>query len=90
MSSKSIIKWTRWNVTNNFALSSGVVYALEGGSYIFYDSDIYDNYAVSSPISEISSSHEESEINGWRISGNNDLTPDYVLDTLINQGILFS
>ena len=86
VSSKSIIKWTAWNITNNFAVSSGVIYALEGGSYKFYDSDIYDNYAVTSPISEITSSHEESEINGWRISGNFNLSSEYVLDTFLNQG----
>ena len=86
---KGMIQWTRWNITNNFAVSSGVVSALEGGYFKFYDLDIYNNYAVASPISEISSSHEESEINNWRISGNNGLTPEYVLNTFLNQGILF-
>jgi len=85
---KAFIQWTRWNITNNFAVTGGVVSALEGGSFKFIDSDIYKNYAVASPISEISSSHEGSEINNWRISSNINLTPDYVLNKYLDQGIL--
>ena len=86
---KAFIQWTSWNINNNFAVSGGVVSALEGGSFRFIDSDIYDNYAVTSPVSEISSSHEGSEINSWRASSNINLTPDYVMNEFLNQGISF-
>ena len=89
VSLKALISWTRWNITNNFAITCGVVYILEAGYFKFYDSDISNNYAVAYPISEISSSQGESEINGWTISGNSGLSPEYVRDTFIHQGISF-
>ena len=67
-------------------LNNGVITAKENGYFKFYDSDIYKNYALTSPISEILSSQQESVIDGCRITNNIALTVDYIKNTLLNEG----
>ena len=69
-------------------LNNGVITAKENGYFKFYDSDIYKNYALTSPISEILSSQQESVIDGCRITNNIALTIDYIKNTLLNEGNL--
>ena len=60
----SLIRCTRCNITNNFAVISGVFSMSGGADFELIDSDIFSNYAYSIPIAEASTSTNSSIVNG--------------------------
>ena len=84
----SLIRCTRCNITNNFAVISGVSSMSGGADFELIDSDILNNYAYSIPIAEVSTSTNSSIVNGWRLSHNEILSKEFILNFLLNEGNL--
>ena len=68
--------------TNNFASISGVIRVADNGYFEIYDSQIYNNYASQSPISELFNSAFESVIDNTTIYRNEALSYDEILSEL--------
>ena len=68
--------------TNNFASVSGVIRVADNGYFEIYNSQIYDNYASQSPISELFNSAFVSVIDNTTIYKNEALSYDQILSEL--------
>ena len=68
--SQSKVLWYDWIFTNNFGISSGIAYTTDSGYFEFYRTSILNNYALSSPISEMFNSVIDSKLNRWTMSSN--------------------
>ena len=68
--------------TNNFASVSGVIRVADNGYFEIYDSQIYNNYASQSPISELFNSAFVSIIDNTTIYKNEALSYDEVQSEL--------
>ena len=68
--------------TNNFASVSGVVRVADNGYFEIYDSQIFNNYASQSPISELFNSAFVSIIDNTTIYKNEALSYDEILSEL--------
>ena len=68
--------------TNNFASVSGVIRVADNGYFEIYNSQIYDNYASQSPISELFNSAFVSVIDNTTIYKNEALSYDEILSEL--------
>ena len=68
--------------TNNFASVSGVIRVADNGYFEIYDSQIYNNYASQSPISELFNSAFVSVIDNTTIYKNEALSYDEILSEL--------
>ena len=68
--------------TNNFASVSGVIRVADNGYFEIYDSQMYNNYASQSPISELFNSAFVSIIDNTTIYRNEALSYDEILSEL--------
>ena len=68
--------------TNNFASISGVIRVADNGYFEIYDSQLYNNYASQSPISELFNSAFVSVIDNTTIYRNEALSYDEILSEL--------
>ena len=68
--------------TNNFASVSGVIRVADNGYFEIYNSQIYNNYASQSPISELFNSAFVSIIDNTTIYKNEALSYNEVLSEL--------
>ena len=64
---------------NNFASISGVIRVTDNGYFEIYNSQIYNNYASQSPISELFNSALTSIIDNTTIYSNEALTYDEIM-----------
>jgi hypothetical protein len=81
--SKSVVKWTNWTFTENFAISSGVGKARNDGYFELNSCTISGNKAMIAPISELFSTQLTSTINGCSISGNIGVTPSFITENIL-------
>ena len=70
--------------TNNFASVSGVIRVADNGYFEIYNSQIFNNYASQSPISELFNSALVSVIDNTTIYKNEALSYDEILYELNN------
>ena len=82
---RGIIKAYNSNFTNNFAFGSGVIKAVNDGSYELFSWNLTDNYAYYAPVSEIFSTTTFSKINNCRISRNIVLSKEDILGSFLKQ-----
>ena len=68
--------------TNNFASISGVIRVADNGYFEIYNSQIYNNYASQSPISELFNSAFVSVIDNTTIYKNEALSYEEILSEL--------
>ena len=68
--------------TNNFASVSGVIRVADNGYFEIYDSQVFNNYASQSPISELFNSAFVSVIDNTTIYKNEALSYDEILSEL--------
>ena len=68
--------------TNNFASISGVIRVADNGYFEIYDSQIFNNYASQSPISELFNSAFVSVLDNTTIYRNEALSYDEILSEL--------
>ena len=68
--------------TNNFASVSGVIRVADNGYFEIYDSQIFNNYASQSPISELFNSAFVSVLDNTTIYRNEALSYDEILSEL--------
>ena len=68
--------------TNNFASISGVIRVADNGYFEIYNSQIFNNYASQSPISELFNSAFVSVIDNTTIYKNEALSYDEILSEL--------
>ena len=68
--------------TNNFASVSGVIRVADNGYFEIYDSQIFNNYASQSPISELFNSAFVSIIDNTAIYKNEALSYNEILSEL--------
>ena len=68
--------------TNNFASVSGVIRVADNGYFEIYNSQIFNNYASQSPISEMFNSAFVSIIDNTTIYKNEALSYDEILSEL--------
>ena len=68
--------------TNNFASVSGVIRVADNGYFEIYNSQIYNNYASQSPISELFNSAFVSVIDNTTIYKNEALSYEEILSEL--------
>ena len=68
--------------TNNFASVSGVIRVADNGYFEIYDSQVFNNYASQSPISELFNSAFVSVIDNTTIYENEALSYDEILSEL--------
>ena len=71
---ESLIKCTGCTITNNAAVSSGVISVALNGYFEFYNSTIAFNIANNNPISQLFDSASISKINNWSLYENDGLT----------------
>ena len=74
--SGSVIRVYRWNMVQNFAITSSLIYALNDGYFEIYDSKIYQNYAIQNIISEMFSSSYLNIIDNTMIYNNVAISSD--------------
>ncbi|CAI2370008.1 unnamed protein product [Moneuplotes crassus] len=70
-------------LTNNYAITSGVIEVTLGGYFEFYSSHIYTNYANSEPITLILDSAEQSIVNNCSIYGNEALSKTQISEEFL-------
>ena len=75
---ESVIKCYYCNITQNFGITSGVVNVAQNGYFEFYDSNIYNNYANSNPVSQLFDSAPISIISNCKIYQNQALTKSQI------------
>ena len=80
---ESVIKCYSCNITQNFGITSGVVNTALNGYFEFYDSNIYNNYANSNPVSQLFDSSSISIISNCKIYQNQALSKSQI-DTEFN------
>ncbi|CAI2374896.1 unnamed protein product [Moneuplotes crassus] len=61
-------------IANNFAIKNGVVSASNNGYFKFYDSDIFSNIALQTPIGQIFDASQASVFDNCKIHGNSVMT----------------
>ena len=75
---ESVIKCYNCIFANNFASISGVIRVADNGYFELYSSQLYNNYASQSSISELFNSALTSIVDNTTIYGNEALTNDEI------------
>jgi predicted outer membrane repeat protein len=58
------------SISNNFAVTAAIASTTSGGYFEFYDSQIYNNYAIANPIALITEGVVSSKMNSWDVHSN--------------------